>query len=194
MEPVLIVGAVVLFALWRAMKGGGRGRRRAGRPHARRPPPVPPSEQDAFPPSGEAKVLRVIDGDTVDVTYAGRRVRLRLSAIDCPEDGQPWGDMATAGLIKMIGGRPVRLETYGADRHGRLIATIHVFHGQKRQWINVNERMVILGHAWVMRAFYGHLPRRKQIDLNRMERWAQDKRVGLWRDKNPIPPWKWRRE
>jgi len=141
-----------------------------------------------------ANVLQVIDGDTVDVRMRGNRIRLRLDSIDCPEDGQLWGNTAKAGLIKMIGGKSVRIEEHGYDQYGRTIATVFVRDNQKAEWINVNERMVTLGHAWVMRAYYAHLPEDRRRQLNRLERWAKSRRVGLWRTPNPTPPWKWRRE
>ncbi|MEO0972229.1 MAG: thermonuclease family protein [Pseudomonadota bacterium] len=59
--------------------------------------------------------------------------------------------------------------------------------------MNVNERLVTLGHAWVMRGLYYHLPKARQQQLDRLERWARSKRVGLWRTEDPIPPWEWRR-
>ena len=122
----------------------------------------------------------------------GRRIRIRLDSIDCPEDGQPWGDMATYGLVKMIGGKAVQLEQYGKDDYGRVLATIYVRDDQNAKWVNVNERMVMLGHAWVMRRYYGHLTPERQDQLNRLERWAKSKKVGLWKTPNPMPPWRWR--
>lgn len=142
--------------------------------------------------AGTFRVVRVIDGDTVDVSKFNRRVRIRLDSIDCPEDGQPWGETAKAGLIKLIGGKSVRLEEHGRDPYGRTIATLYVRSEEGSDWLNVNERMVILGHAWVMRRFYSHLPRERQTALNRMEAWAKSKKVGLWKTSNPIPPWEWR--
>jgi endonuclease YncB( thermonuclease family) len=139
-----------------------------------------------------ARVARVIDGDTVDVTTKGRRIRIRLDSIDCPEDGQDWGDVATHGLIKLIGGKSVSLQYHGLDHHGRTLATIYLSQDRGAQMVNVNERMVALGHAWVMRQFYNHLPRDRQVSLNRIEAWARSKKVGLWRVANPTPPWKWR--
>ena len=138
------------------------------------------------------KVEYVIDGDTVIVTKNWQRIKIRLDAIDCPEDGQDWGDIATYGLIKLIGKRKVRLEEHGIDRYGRTIATLYVQHVHGSEWINVNERMVTLGHAWVMRRYYDHLPKDRQTKLNRLERWSKTKKVGLWRTPDPIPPWRWR--
>ncbi len=62
-----------------------------------------------------AKVEHVIDGDTVIVTFASSKLKIRLDSIDCPEDGQEWGDIATRGLIKLIGGKYVQLEAHGTD-------------------------------------------------------------------------------
>ena len=141
----------------------------------------------------KAKTIKVIDGDTVIVHQGRHPIRVRLDSIDCPEDGQEWGDIATFGLIKLIGGRHVHLETHGTDDYGRTLATIFVYDPKKAEWVNVNERMVMLGHAWVMRIYYDHLPRDRQDKLNRLQSWARSKRVGLWSRADPVPPWEWRK-
>jgi micrococcal nuclease len=146
---------------------------------------------EGFP---EVKVEHVIDGDTAIVVKGWHKIKVRLDSIDCPEYGQHWGDTAKFGLIKLIGGRKVRLEEHGLDRYERILATIYVQHGYGAEWMNVNERMVTLGHAWVMRRFYNHLPKHRQDKLNRLEKWARSKKVGLWKTPNLIPPWKWRSE
>lgn len=137
-----------------------------------------------------AKVRIIVDGDTVLVAEGANRIKIRLDGIDCPEDGQPWGDIAKAGLIKMIGGKEVYLESYGVDCYDRTLATLYVM--TKRGLINVNERMITLGHAWVMRRHYRHLPPQRQYQLNSLEEWARSRRVGLWKTHEPIPPWEWR--
>lgn len=182
LELLLVAAAVLCFLV----PISRRYRRRRTKDRSRAEPGRNRSEAGTF------RVVRVIDGDTVDVSKFNRRVRIRLDSIDCPEDGQPWGETAKAGLIKLIGGKSVRLEEHGRDPYGRTIATLYVRSEEGSDWLNVNERMVILGHAWVMRRFYSHLPRERQIALNRMEAWAKSKKVGLWKTSNPIPPWEWR--
>jgi endonuclease YncB( thermonuclease family) len=140
----------------------------------------------------EAKVIRVLDGDTVVVAVRQVRLKIRLDSIDCPENGQQWGDIAAFGLIKLIGGKKVHLEEHGLDPHGRTLATIYVRSPNGEGWTNVNERMVTLGHAWVMRRFSDHLPQDRQDKLNRLEKWARSKQVGLWRTQDRLPPWQWR--
>lgn len=196
---VIVLGLIILALVgWRLFESQPSRRHQPYPPVRWRPPEKKKALSAAdvrsligdFP---EARVIRVIDGDTVVVAKQWRRIRVRLDSIDCPEDGQHWGDTATYGLIKMIGGRAVRLEEHGLDSHGRTLATIYVRHTSGQEWVNVNERMVTLGHAWVMRRFYDHLPRDRQAKLNRLEEWARSKRVGLWRIQDPVPPWSWRR-
>lgn len=138
--------------------------------------------------------MRVVDGDTLIVAKGWSQTMIRLDSIDCPEDGQHWGDIAAFGLIKLVGGRRVVLEEHGLDSYGRTLATIYVRHANGEEWLNVNERMVTIGHAWVMRRFYDHLPKDRQAKLNRLEAWAKSKKVGLWSTENPIPPWQWRKQ
>jgi len=171
------VASIIIFA---------RYGRREGSPSLR--PPL-----DAGPGVHVAKVHRVIDGDTMIVALDLQRLTLRLDAIDCPEDGQHWGDTARFGLIKMIGGRRIRFENHGQEKFGRTLATVYVFDHEESQWVNVNARMVMLGHAWVSRHLYQHLPRHRQRELDRLERWARGKRVGLWKTAAPEPPWRWRK-
>jgi endonuclease YncB( thermonuclease family) len=138
------------------------------------------------------KVVYVIDGDTVIVNKGHRKIRIRLDAIDAPEDGQLWGKQSKYGLIKIIG-KPmvVKLEEHTTDHYGRTVASLFV-QKEHDEWINVNERMIMLGHAWVMRRYYNHLPSCRKAKLNDLERWARSKTIGLWSMSNPIPPWKWR--
>jgi len=141
----------------------------------------------------EVSVSWIWDGDTVLVSKGWwNEITLRLDAIDCPEDGQYWGDRAKYGLMKLIAKKRVRIEEHGIETYGRTLATIYVWDTAKNEWTNVNEKMVMLGHAWVMRRYYNHLPKDRQDTLNRLERWAKSKGVGLWHASNPIPPWEWR--
>lgn len=141
----------------------------------------------------EGRVLEVVDGDTLVVMIGRDENLVRLDSIDCPEGTQPWGEQASRGLKMLIEGRLVGVEQHGQDPYGRTLATIYSWHEVKDEMINVNEHMVMRGHAWVMRFYYDHLPPDRQQKLIRLERWARSKRIGLWNDTNPMPPWKWRK-
>lgn len=141
-----------------------------------------------------ARVLQFVDGDTLIITKGSGEVTVRLDSIDCPEDGQPCGDDAKYGLIKLVGGQRVQVEEHGIDDYGRTLATLYIRHSNGQDWQSVNECMVALGHAWVMRRYYDHLPPDRQDKLNKLETLAKSKRVGLWGTPDPIPPWQWRQE
>jgi len=183
MELTLIVlGCVIIFLMLspRPGPGGSEGS------DSRWPAGGPGKQFHA------AKVRRIIDGDTVIVTVSGRRIHLRLNSIDAPELDQEWGDIATYGLIKLIGGQWIYFEDQGVDNYGRTLATVFVKRRGGDEWINVNTRMVVLGHAWVQRIQNGDLSDEQRNELVRLERWARRKKVGMWRSPNPLPPWKWR--
>ena len=101
---------------------------------------------------GTASVLRVVDGDTIDVRIAGRDERVRLIGIDTPESVQPdapvecYGPEASAftrGLLPE--GTVVRLErdVVGRDDYGRLLAYVR----RASDGLFVNERIVRDGYA-----------------------------------------------
>ncbi|MCY1244272.1 hypothetical protein D9M72_573370 [compost metagenome] len=54
--------------------------------------------------------------------------------------------------------------------------------------------MITLGMAWWYRDYAREqtLQARGQYELAEAE--AKAKRVGLWRDADPVPPWAWRKE
>ena len=67
----------------------------------------------------EAAVLRVVDGDTIELV-GGEFVR--LIGVDAPELGEPGANEAAQFVRERVQGRTVWLEADGADRdrHGRL--------------------------------------------------------------------------
>jgi micrococcal nuclease len=92
-----------------------------------------------------ATVVRVIDGDTIDVSVRGHRERVRLIGIDTPETKDPdkpvqcYGPEAshlTAALLPV--GTPVRIErdAEARDDYGRLLA--YVYRGDDGLFINLD--------------------------------------------------------
>lgn len=102
----------------------------------------------------EARVARVVDGDTVDlVVDLGFRVRkkdrFRLAEIDTPERGQVgWSEAKQAVEALLPVGSPVIIATSHpahrdpADKYGRWLATISNHDG-----INVNQYLLHEGLA-----------------------------------------------
>ena len=100
----------------------------------------------AAPSCFEAPVVAVADGDTVTVlrqTTAGpRQVRVRLTEIDAPERGQPWGARARQALADKVFRQTVRVSASGEDRYGRLLARLYITDGDTLTGRDVNREMV----------------------------------------------------
>jgi micrococcal nuclease len=80
----------------------------------------------------KAEVIRVLDGDTIEVLHEKKPERIRLYGIDCPEKGQAFGEKAKQTTSALVFGKDVRIESHGRDKHRRTLGT--VFHGD----LNVN--------------------------------------------------------
>lgn len=73
-------------------------------------PPVGPATptHDDDSGSGQAVVIAVIDGDTIEVGVAGQRIRVRLLGVDSPESVHPdmpeqcFGKEATEALSRLL--------------------------------------------------------------------------------------------
>lgn len=71
------------------------------------------------------RVVRVLDGDTVDVLEAsGERTRVRLAGIDAPEKAQPFGQRSRQMLNARIAQQSVLITGEERDLYGRLLGTI----------------------------------------------------------------------
>src|SRR5437867_12805289 len=66
-----------------------------------------------------SKVVRVIDGDTIEVVHNGVPVRILVRGIDCPEKGQPYGDPAKQSPSERTPGQLVTGKVKEVDKDGR---------------------------------------------------------------------------
>ena len=78
----------------------------------------------------EATVLRVIDGDTIDVEINGERQRVRYIGMNTPERGEPCFDEATAANVELVQGKTVQLvkDVSDTDRYDRCTPSALVGH------------------------------------------------------------------
>lgn len=126
-----------------------------------------------------AKVVRVIDGDTIEVLTAdNHKIRIRLADIDAPELGQPYSTKSKQYLASLIDKKQVLIKDKGLDIYQRTLAII--FYHQK----NINEIMVKNGYAWAYRI--NKIATNQRIA--RFQSQAKQQKIGLWQDKNPIEP------
>ena len=100
---------------------------------------------------GVARVVRVVDGDTILVSLGAREERVRYIGVDTPETVKPgapvecFGKKASARNKELVAGRRVRLvrDAEERDRYGRLLAYVY----RADDGVFVNAALVRDGYA-----------------------------------------------
>jgi endonuclease YncB( thermonuclease family) len=130
----------------------------------------------------DGRVVRVFDGDTIEVRVGDETRRIRLAGIDAPERGQPWAERSKQALSRRVFGREVRVNAVDVDRHGRPVGEVYA------ENVCVNCELVREGHAWVYRRYTD------DPVLIGLEAEARAARRGLWGlpEAQIVPPWEWR--
>ena len=106
-----------------------------------------PSTDDGTPrstPPGEAaRLVRALDGDSIQAEVDGQVVEVRLLGINAPEADECHGDTARDTLIELIETKDLVLVEgdQDEDQFGRLLRSVWV------GGVDVNARMLVLGEA-----------------------------------------------
>jgi endonuclease YncB( thermonuclease family) len=127
--------------------------------------------------------VSIADGDTLTILADGQyQYRVRLSEIDAPESGQPFGRTSRKMRSDLAFGRQVTVRVVDVDRYGRTVGRVRI--GS----LDVNAEMVKQGGAWAFRQYQSD--QRFQI----WEREARAAKRGLWdlQADQIIAPWDWR--
>ncbi|MEQ0318130.1 thermonuclease family protein [Klebsiella sp. GB_Kp051] len=136
----------------------------------------------SYADSFSAKVVRVIDGDTVVVYDGTQQTKIRLYGIDAPESNQAFGQKSKNFMIQLAANRVVDIEEHGQDVYGRTLGTLFL----ENQ--DLNGLMVYEGMAWAYR-YQGRLI---VPEYGAIEQDARNTQRGLWADPHAIEPRQWR--
>ena len=128
-------------------------------------------------------VVRVLEGDTIEVLHNHHPEHIRLNGIDCPEKGQAYGLLAKHAASDLVFGKQVTLQTHGLDEYGRTIGDVILPDG-----MNLNQELVRQGLCWWYRKYAPG-----DTVLEGLEKEAREAKKGLWADPQPVPPWEWRK-
>lgn len=130
----------------------------------------------------KARVVRVIDGDTVELDSG---LRVHLVSLEAPRD-RTWGAKARQALERLTLQRAVQLRyggrkrMPGSKRHPAESALAHLYaRSEGGRWVWVQEAMLREGMARV----HTHKDNLARIpQLLRLEAQARKRKEGLWRD------------
>jgi len=131
-----------------------------------------------------AQVIRVVDGDTLEVLVGKRKIRVHINGVDAPEANQPWGKEATQALSLLVLGQAVDLEPVGTGSGSRITAIVFVGEAE------VGAALVSAGNAWADR----RVLRPSDVGLCEVEASAREEKLGLWSLPPPkrVAPWLFR--
>jgi micrococcal nuclease len=148
------------------------------------PSPSAPSPHPLARGERDGEVVRTVDGDTIYVRLATGVEKVRYIGVDTPEvhhptrGEEPGGREATVVNRRLLGDRPVRLETdvQLRDRYGRLLAYVWA-RRPDGGLVMVNAELVRLGYAAVMTV----PPNVRHAALfRRLAAEAREQHRGLW--------------
>lgn len=122
------------------------------------------------PEMEQALVVRVIDGDTIELADGSR---VRYLGIDTPESGEYYASEATAKNRELVEGKIVELQRgeRDCDEYGRLLRYVYV------DGVFVNAELIAQGYAW---AYIFNSDERYSQILVQLEQYAKMKERGLW--------------
>ena len=134
-------------------------------------------------------VVYVADGDTISVlAESGKLVRVRIAGIDAPERQQPYGAEAKSFLVKELSDKVVVLDVSKTDRYGRWLA--RVSHDGR----DIGLGAIEAGLAWHYVKYAHEQAKDLREAYSAAESIARAKKLGIWGDLRPIPPWDWRHQ
>lgn len=137
----------------------------------------------------QGRVVGVTDGDTITLLDATKtQHKIRVAGIDAPEKKQPFGQRSKESLSDLAFDKDLTIEWSKKDRYGRIVGKLI-----SKQGRDLNLEQVKLGMAW----HYKKYEKEQSPEDRRLYAAAEDvargKRVGLWSDPNPVPPWDYRK-
>jgi len=151
----------------------------------------------------KGKVVKVADGDTVTmIDSKGFKYRVRLAGIDAPEKGgQQYSDESTKNLKWLVYNKRVIADYTKRDRYGRVVGKVLVdptgdafcLLVECSRALDVGLEQIKAGLAWHYKRYEKEQSMEDREYYANAERVAKKKHLGIWGDKNPVPPWEWRR-
>ncbi len=133
------------------------------------------------------KVINVADGDTITVLDdTNTQHKIRLSGIDAPEKKQAFGNVSKQSLADMVAGQSVTVEWIKIDKYRRKVGKVLL------AGLDCNLVQVKRGLAWHYKQYQREQSPTDQQSYAAAEIEARQVQAGLWRDADPMPPWKFR--
>jgi endonuclease YncB( thermonuclease family) len=133
---------------------------------------------------GQYIVTKVYDGDTVELDGEQGKFKLRLTDIDAPERNQAYGKISRRALNKLCKASNIKVSAkiLGTDKYHRALGRLQC------NGMDASLYMAAHGFAWHYEKYSS------DATIRQASATARTKRIGLWQESNPTPPWLWRKQ
>lgn len=135
----------------------------------------------------QSVAVAITDGDTIKAYCQGKKVSIRLAAIDAPEKKQAYGKAAKDYLAALVQDKPLTIDIVDEDHYGRLVGNIFI------DKVYINLQMVQSGYAWVYTDYQDAVAKGWLENLLSAQIDAKKHKRGLWQDEKPKAPWHYRK-
>jgi endonuclease YncB( thermonuclease family) len=147
----------------------------------------------------QAQVVAVIKGDTLVLSLPSKAQHtVRLSAVEAPELDQAHGNAARQRLQGLALNKTVRVQWTKRDAFGRVLGKVFA---EPSPCPTPCDKSLDLGLSQLEAglAWWSPTERREQTLLDQgyyeyAQFDARSRRIGLWIDPEPVPPWEWRKK
>jgi len=152
--------------------------------------PISPTQSQEQPENKEvekqeATVIRVIDGDTIEVLVAGKTEKVRFIGVDTPETVDPrktvqcFGEKASTATKETLTNHIVWLESDSTqgdrDKYSRLLRYVWTDNGK----VDFGKVLIATGYAY---EYTYNTPYKYQADYKQAQLQAEQGKKGLWAD------------
>jgi endonuclease YncB( thermonuclease family) len=129
------------------------------------------------------RVVEINGGDVITVFNLNRPVRIKLLAVDAPEEDQAFGDVAKKHLSDLVYDKSVLVEYWGIAADSSLVGRVML------NKTDVGAQMIRDGAAWFDESNQGRLSNADREIYQQSELAARNERRGLWQADAPVAPW-----
>lgn len=142
-----------------------------------------------------AYVVSVADGETLMLNDANRQqIKVRLLGVAAPRRTQAFGEASRTHLASLVLNKDVRFESIQRKQGDYWLGKLMVQPADCRACQptqDVGMAHIAAGMAWFGAPLADAMQPEDRARYERAEFEAKIRRLGLWRDKNPQPPWQW---
>jgi len=142
-------------------------------------------------------VVSVTDGDTIKVLDGNsNQHKVRLTGIDAPERGQPFGQASKKYLAALVSGKEVFVVSNKNDRYGRVLGKVWVQPADCSscgKTLDTNHAQLLAGMAWWYRYYAKQQSPEDRGRYESAEDEAKARDRGLWSVPDPVNPYDWRK-